>query len=361
MTDRLLWIDAVRALAAQTIVLHHLSIYGPVARSLAQAAPGVMGWLDEYGRIAVQVFLVLGGALSARALARARALHARSVMRLLCARYLRLFVPFYGALVLVVLASAAGRLWLDENWIAPMPDALTVLAHLTGLYDYLGIEALSAGAWYVTIDWQLHAVVILMAWACMQAPVSVRQALWPAAVAGLAALSLLWINRHAAWDVQPLYFFGSFALGMAAAWLAESRQTGERLGALAILACAVLGLILAWRLRIAVALVTAIVVCLGLSGWGAWVDRMLRDPDRPFAGLLRRVIQFLGDTAYSLFLVHFAMCILVNAWFVRLSPGNASAAASAFLAAWALSLGLAWALYRVVEVPLARRRLRDVG
>jgi len=26
MTDRLLWIDAVRALAAQTIVLHHLSI-----------------------------------------------------------------------------------------------------------------------------------------------------------------------------------------------------------------------------------------------------------------------------------------------------------------------------------------------
>ena len=49
-------IDVLKALAAQFIVLHHFSVYGPVSDSLHAAWPWVMGMLYEYGRIAVQVF-----------------------------------------------------------------------------------------------------------------------------------------------------------------------------------------------------------------------------------------------------------------------------------------------------------------
>ena len=48
MTDgRMLWLDAIRVIAAQLIVLHHLSIYGPVAQSVRSVEPGVIAWLDD--------------------------------------------------------------------------------------------------------------------------------------------------------------------------------------------------------------------------------------------------------------------------------------------------------------------------
>ena len=60
-------IDALKVLASQIIVLHHLSAYGPVADAMHHAAPVLMDWLYGYGRMAVQVFLVLGGYLMAPA------------------------------------------------------------------------------------------------------------------------------------------------------------------------------------------------------------------------------------------------------------------------------------------------------
>ena len=61
-------VDALKAIASQLIVLHHLSAYGPLSLTMREAFPGTMGWLFEYGRMAVQVFLVIGGFLAARAL-----------------------------------------------------------------------------------------------------------------------------------------------------------------------------------------------------------------------------------------------------------------------------------------------------
>ena len=71
MASRLFPLDALRAAAAQLIVLHHLSVYGPIAEAMHGLFPLLSGWLYDYGRMAVQVFLVLGGYLSARALSAA--------------------------------------------------------------------------------------------------------------------------------------------------------------------------------------------------------------------------------------------------------------------------------------------------
>ena len=74
---RLSHIDALKALAAQVIVLHHLVSYGPIARAAHTALPLLSHAMHQYGRMAVQIFLVVGGYLSARGLSpRGQALQA---------------------------------------------------------------------------------------------------------------------------------------------------------------------------------------------------------------------------------------------------------------------------------------------
>ena len=356
MANRLLWLDAIRALAAQLIVFHHFSIYGPVPKVLSQAWPEPIGWLDSYGAVAVQVFLVLSGLLTARSIAASPVPTVGSTMRALGWRYLRLFAPFYVALALVLIAAIPGRGWLNADFLPRPLDLFTLVVHGVGLYDYLGIEALTAGAWYVTMDWQLHALTAVIALGAAQARPTWRRLAFAVMVLALATASLFWINRRPAWDIQPFYFFGSFALGMAAFWLAKPQHPAERTIAILICAIAALSLVVDWRLRIAVALGVALICATALLGLGHRFDEKLRGASAGFAAAGRRMIEYFGDHAYCLFLVHFPAWVLANALFVRFTDGSQAMAALTWGAAWALSLALAFALHRLVEQPLARRR-----
>lgn len=361
MGHRLLWLDAIRVVAAQLIVLHHLSIYGPLGRSLHAAVPDLIDWLEDYGRVAVQVFLVIGGLLCAQSAARVVQPDARTLAVALGRRFLRLFVPLYAALALVLIAAIPGREWLGAGWVPQWPDLRVLGAHLAGLQDYLGIEALSAGTWYVTIDFQLHAVVLGLLWLVARiAPSPAAQApILQGLVFALAAASLFWINRNPDWDVQPLYFFGSFALGFAAGWLGSTTaSSGTRIAGLAIFVLAMVALVLDWRLRIAVALVCALVIVAGLRGAGLRIDARLCSAG-PVGSLARQLIVRLADISYPLFLAHFSLCILANAGFVRWTDQGLGAAAGLFVAAWLGSVPLAIALRALVEKPLARRMRRD--
>ncbi|HWU85444.1 MAG TPA: hypothetical protein VN028_08910, partial [Rhodocyclaceae bacterium] len=51
-------VDLLKAVAAQLIVFHHLSAYGPVAAVLGRTFPTLSHWLYDYARMAVQVFVV---------------------------------------------------------------------------------------------------------------------------------------------------------------------------------------------------------------------------------------------------------------------------------------------------------------
>lgn len=357
--ERLLWVDAIRVVAAQLIVLHHLSIYGPVGDTLRTLLPGLIGWLDDYGRLAVQVFLVMGGWLCFRSLNWAEPLGLREVGRSIAHRWARLFVPFYAALCLVLLASVPGQAWLGgAAWVPSLPDLKTLLAHLFGLYDYLGIEALSAGVWYVPIDLQLHAIALLFAWLVgrFASDARGRRAWFWVAVVGLGAISLLWVNRVPDWDIEPLYFFGSFALGMAAGGLAERADPEHRIAALVLIALTVLALLVDWRVRIALALAVMLAIAAALRGLGAAFDARFRFKASSTLRPAGRRVAYLSDIAYALFLVHFAVCIVANAVFVRFTDGGPITAAIFFVAAWLCSLPVAAALHHAVERPLSTRR-----
>ena len=68
--QRLPALDALRGLACLLIVWHHLAFYGPMSDVVHPVLPALTVWLYDHGRVAVQVFLVVGGFLAASSLAR---------------------------------------------------------------------------------------------------------------------------------------------------------------------------------------------------------------------------------------------------------------------------------------------------
>ena len=108
--NRMPLIDALKGVAAQIILLHHLVSYGPLSKAANAMAPVTAGFLFDYGRMVVQVFLVVGGYLAARALLGSLALSTIPPGRLIWRRYVRLVIPFAAAMVIAILGAAMARL-----------------------------------------------------------------------------------------------------------------------------------------------------------------------------------------------------------------------------------------------------------
>lgn len=335
--NRMPLIDALKAIAAMLVLLTHFSSYGPLAATANEAFPAVFGWFYDYGRMAVQVFLVIAGFLAARGLSREGQALPVSPLPLIWKRYLRLVVPYLVAIALAIIAAAIANQWLDDEAI---PDRATLpqwLAHAFLLHGLLGFDALSAGVWYIAIDFQLFALMAILLWSGR------LRILAPALVLGVATASLFWFNRDAGWDNWAIYFFGSYGLGAAAWWASERRQMSAWLGVIATVAIA--ALVVDFRLRIALALGVAL-----LLGFGRRSGLLENWPNvRPLA--------FLGQISYSVFLVHFPVLLIANGLYARFELSSTSAALSCLALAWAASILAATLFYRWVESPAASQRI----
>jgi peptidoglycan/LPS O-acetylase OafA/YrhL len=330
--QRLPGIDALKALGCVLIVWHHLAFYGPMSDVVHTAAPGLMNWLYDYARMAVQVFLVVGGFLAASVLAPQGVAVFRQPGRLILRRYQRLALPLFVALAVTTLVAALVRPWLPHPSVPDIPSLWQVLAHVFLLQDIVGQEALSAGIWYVAIDFQLFVMTVLI---LTLVPGEGHRWL----VLALAAASLAVFNRRTALDMTGLYFFGAYALGMLAWWASHSPRPARWLLALVVLG--VMALALDFRGRLLVALVVA----LGL---------VVLQRRRPLSRWLQAPwLLLLGQMSYSVFLIHFAVLLTVNAVVSQFWPTQVVANALGMLAAFGLSLLAGQALYLGVE---SRRR-----
>ena len=63
------------------------------------------------------------------------------------------------------------------------------------------------------------------------------------------------------------------------------------------------------------------------------------------------VLSFLGRISYSVFLVHFPVCLLANALFNQVAPGNPLLNFIGMLGTWVVCVAIGAAFHRCVEQP----------
>jgi peptidoglycan/LPS O-acetylase OafA/YrhL len=340
------------------IVWHHLAFYGPMSDVVHPYAPWLTGWLHDYGRMAVQVFLVVAGFLAAASLAPQGVARFTQPARMIFGRYRRLVLPYLVAVAVSVLVAALVRPWFDHTSVPATPTGLQVVAHVFLLQDLLGQAALSAGLWYVAIDLQLFALCVLLLSAARRlAQRWPGLPAWPGQpgvwlVSALALLSLFFFNRQSALDTTALYFFASYAVGMLAFWLAAlaSARARTRWILCAGAVCA-LALVVDFRGRMALAMALALLLVWLQSRWQA---------GRPQTGLRLRWLEQIGRMSYSIFLIHFPVCVLVNAVVTYFWPTQLLANVLGLLAAFVLALLAGALLYRGVEAKAPRSPGRPV-
>ena len=333
-------IDILKVVAAQCIVLHHFSAYGPLSEAATGALPEVMAWLYDNARIAVQVFLVVAGYLAAKNFALTRR-PAGALLSGLWQRYVRLAFPFVVALMLTVLCAAVARPFLETDVVPAAPTIPQFLAHASLLHSVLDVESLSAGVWYVAIDFQLYAALALLIWVSRG-----KRWLSMGLVALLCIASITWFNTDASWDVWALYFFGAYGLG-ALAWWAGLRA---RHGVLAItlyavaLSAGLASLAVNFRERMALAISVSAV----LASFGSWQLRLPRTLDY--------AVDLMSRTSYALFLVHYAVLLLANAAWAELGWEDGDAALLFIAGSWFVALGVSYLFHTQVEQRFAQWR-----
>ncbi len=206
-TQRVHYLDGLRAFAATYVVLHHISF--------TQRSPShVVSELFKGGNLAVGVFIVVSGYSLTVALRR-RPLGYWEFMR---RRAWRILPPFYAALVLsVVLIEVAVHTRTGTVWDDSLPLSWKgVGINLALLQDVFPTRAPNPVFWSIAIEFHLYFVLPAFLW------LRRRATLWSFALPAAAGTALLWV----AWGGVPYIgfppqFLVLFLLGIVAAEVAN--------------------------------------------------------------------------------------------------------------------------------------------
>ena len=350
--NHFLLIDFFKAFAAFIIILHHLSSYGQIAEDARKLLPGLMTYLFEYGRFAVQIFLVMGGYLAAQSLTRTGEMkNPRAVPKLLLNRYLRLFAPYLVALMVTLACAWAARFWVQDEFVGKSETLGQFIAHLFFMQGIFGFDSISAGVWYVAIDWQLYALIAIM----LSVFPNLRAFIWASMI--LIIASLLYFNRLGSYENYFIYFIGAYGLGVLAQ-LAKNYpdQAVNRIARIVITVIGVMILVASFQdfwLRNILAYGTAITLIF-------WGDYAYKNQKHFKAHKAVNVILWGSRRSYCAFLIHFSFILLANtvyiAWGID-QHHDGMMALAVMLVALVASWVAANFLYRWVEVPARHFKL----
>jgi peptidoglycan/LPS O-acetylase OafA/YrhL len=343
-------VDLGKAIASQLIVWHHLALYGPMSDVVGNLTGDVLVWLVSQARLAVQVFLVIGGFLAARGLLPTPGAPGEqfpgALPRTLLRRLQRLMPPYLVALLAAVWCALCARTLIDYPTIPDAPTAWQFIVNALMLQDVLEENALSAGVWYIAIDAQLYAVLALLCAARVWwgGDVVERGRFTGLAVLLMTGASLLWFNRDRTLDAWAPYFLGAYGLGILAQW---ARATRHRVWwAVAIVLLTGLALLVEWRSRLALAGCVALVLALDVGRAWQWLN----------AGPIREGVALLSRISYTVFLLHYPVILVVGAAFYRLWPTSPGMNLIGLLVAWCVSLLAGWWLQVALTAPATVRQ-----
>lgn len=331
-------IGGLKWICAQVIVAHHFASYGPLAQRSHADLPALFDPLSGYGAWVVSVFFVISGFLSAQGL-KAQSVPIKQFGTFVCLRFLRLTPIYYLAIGMAVGIAYSCRPLLSPDFVPPAPGFLSSFAHLFFLQDVLGLEALSAGLWYVCIDFQLFTLFLLIRLMTSLANHPHEEITGILAWAALGWAALFYFNTDKKWDVWGIYFAGVYALG-ALSFEATTSKLKKNIYLLFIL-----GAVLSWWLEPRPRLFIGICTSMAL-----FVIHQCFIQTNPFTHWMRQ----LGDSSYALFLSHFSLLMLINACFVAM--GGSHANIMIWFAFFLLIGNLwGWLLWRYIDMPTVLR------
>ena len=310
-----------------------------------------MTWLFEYGRYAVQIFLVMAGYLAAQSLSRyANAkFSAHGLLKIILNRYLRLFAPYAAALIFTIACAYITRFWVNDEFVGQSETLGQFLAHLFFIQGILGLDSISAGAWYVAIDWQLYSVLAIL---FISFP-RYQALIWMIGI--LAVSSLLFFNRSSDYEAYFIYFIGSYGLGVLA-YLA-SQFEDARVKRLAKSVLILIGLVIAAASlqQIWLRNFLAWFVALALFLWG----NTEYPKDFEASGLLK-AIAWGSKRSYCAFLIHFAFILLANTLYIAFGLHTHESGVIAILLMLGViicSIFTANYFYRWIEIPSSKLKV----
>jgi len=335
------FLDNIKGIACLLIVFHHLAFYGPMSDVANAVIPNIIAFFFDDGRLAVAAFLCVGGFLTGLKLSEANFFVKHSVQQVIWQKYLRLVLPYLGAIALAIAASFVASRLMQHDSISAMPDVPQLLSHLFFLQDILGYESLSAGLWYVAIDFQLFAfcaLVVFLVEKLSPAGWSYRSTrlISLSIFSALTIASVVYFNLYDVFDVWFFYFFASYGLGLLAASLANNRS--HRILVLSVVAVTIFSLYYQeFRERLMIALLLAFLLFSSYeSRWSQ--SKLWHNP-----------LKKIGEMSYSIFLVHFPVSLVISGIWVQFYPSDPWMNVLGMGLSALLSLLLAIPFYRFIE------------
>ncbi len=343
---RYVFVDGLRGLAAVGVLCCHLlqcSVLGP---TLEKVLPAPILFLCCYGSHGVQVFFVISGFVIAHSLRNVEPT-GRAIGNFILRRQLRLDLPYWAALALV-LASTAVEAVTPGLTPRTLPGAGNVIVNLLYLQNVVGATQIVGVAWTLCLEVQFYLVFILILAFSRRVAGQVTMGRVPlsavALVGGLGLLSLLDQSAGvvaAPWFI-PFWFY--FAAGVLCYWHLRGRLHPAVFWSF-------MGAFVAIPVRtdwvsIATGFTTALVFfAVGRAGK---LTTWLGGP----------VWKYLGKTSYSFYLVHLPVLSIILRAGYKISGENQAAALGWFVAAAIASLGAGHLMWKYVETPSLRLSAR---
>jgi len=341
--NQYLFVDFLKTIAVQIIIFHHLSNYGIIPTKVHEIFPEFIDFVGQFGRYAVQIFLVIGGYLTAKSLP--QTLTNFGLLKTIINRYLRLAPTYIVAIVFTVICAMIARSVHYEAYIGEPETFLQILAHFFFLQSILGFDSISLGVWYVAIDWQLYIFASCLLFFLK----SFKNTFLILSIVMFG--SLMYFSQNSIFDNYFIYFVGAYGLGIMA-FLAEDSSHPETRNKSRVIMLLFLLLILSdtfFELRIKNIIEIVLAVLLSLFGKQAYSSKNI---------VWSHLCIWFSQRAYCAFLIHFSLLLLGNTIYNHLNLDSPLIGVVFMLGIWLLSWLFAHILYIVVEIPSRKIQLR---
>src|SRR5262245_48068528 len=153
---RLVFIDALRGLAALAVAAYHIERYGPFKEPVRRILDGPIDYTIRHGWMGVEVFFVISGFVIAYSLRKAW-MTPGYLGNYALRRSIRLDPPYWVTIAVALALHFFGPALL--NVPSPMdapPTGRQIASHALYLQDVMGYGNLSVGLWSLCIEVQFY-------------------------------------------------------------------------------------------------------------------------------------------------------------------------------------------------------------